>query len=463
MSGTLDDMRELAIVFGCSVILGACGATHDEPDAGALDDAGIADAGAPASWRFEVLEETTVSVLEQPRRVQTIRALRPDGGRTYLLYVAAAESPAPLVVVNQPYAGIDWTGEEVDARWASRGAGVHPDDDAPGYDGDDVISYAPQTVQGAIEECFVWLVNGLACVHTYARFYAGGDLEDDALDASAGYHFAASRAGEIDVAHVGGYGGSWGGMMALFGAARAPAEARPVAVAALFPPSDFVDLHAWTEVDLPAASTNDAQIEAFFSTYWRRAAPAIGRPPQAGEARAEAFRPAALCEALSGRVLVPHDDWDRLIPVRQTEALAAACPDVIQPLYWRRGPLDHERAPFDHGALALEPSPASVYTFAMVHLLRALAPDAPQHLALGHRASLEAYLELLRAAGEGGEDVSWALPPLREIAAPRTSLFDPATSAFTPGAEVLAAAVNAVWGTSYDAASLRAQLETGLP
>lgn len=457
-------MRELTIVLGLALILGACGGSTDAPPDGGAPDAGDeGDSGAPASWRFEVIEETTVAVLEQPRRVQTIRALRPDGGRTYLLYVAAAEPSAGLVVVNQPYAGIDWTGEEVDARWAARGAGVHPDDDAPAYDGDDVISYAPQTVQAAAEECGVWLVNGLACVHAYGRFYAGGDLEDDALDASAGYHFAASRAGEIDLARVGGYGGSWGGMMALFGAARAPVEARPIAVAALFPPSDFVDLHAWTEEDLPAASSNDAQIEAFFSTYWRRAAPAIGRPPMPGDPRADAFRPAALCAALTGSVLVPHDDWDRLIPVRQTEALAAACPERIQPIYWRRGPLDHDSVAFDHGPLALEPSWPSVFTFAMLHLVRALAPDAPAHLALGHGAALESYLGLLRAADEAGEDVAWALPPLRDVADPRTSLFDPATSLFTPGADVLAAAVNAVWGTSFDGAALRAQLETGLP
>lgn len=457
-------MRALAIALGSLLALAGCGSSPPAtPDASIRDAGTTPDAGEAAAWRFEILAETTVSVLEQPRRVQQIRALRPDGGQSYLLYVAAPTTPAPLVVVNQPYAGIDWTGEEVDARWAALGAGTHPDVDAPAYDGDDVIAYGAQTVQQAVEECVVWLANGLACVHAYARFYAGGDLEGDALDASAGYHFAASRPGEIDLAHLGGFGGSWGGMMALFGAARAPEGARPASVVALYPPSDFVDLSAWSDEDLPAASPDPARVEAFYSTYWRRAEPAIGRPPLAGDPRAEAFRPRALCDALEGDVLVPHDDWDLLVPVRQTEALAAACPEHVRPLYWRRGEIDHASAAFDHGPIGAEPSPPSAFTFAIVHLARALAPDAAQHLSIGHRASLEVFLGLVRAADEGGEDVAWALPPLREIADAKTSLFDPASGAFTPGGDVLAAAVNAVWGTSYDASALRAQLELGLP
>jgi dienelactone hydrolase len=178
-----------------------------------------------------------VTALEMPREAHLVRASRPDGGRSYLLYLPVAREGAPMVVVTQPYAGIDWTGEDVDARWAAHGPGAHPDDEAPAYDGDDVIAYEPQSPQQAAEASAVWLANQVAVVHAYGRFYAGGSIEDDALDAAAPYHFARTR-GELDATHLGAWGGSWGAFMAMFGAARAPKDAAPVAVGALWGPSD---------------------------------------------------------------------------------------------------------------------------------------------------------------------------------------------------------------------------------
>ena len=69
----------------------------------------------------------------------------------------------------------------------------------------------------------------------------------------------------------------------------------------------------------------------------------------------------------------------------------------------------------------------------------------------------------MRDARDGGEDVTFALAPLRDVADPRVQLFDPAVDGFVDGATLLAVPFNAVFGTSFDAAGLRAQLEIGLP
>lgn len=430
-------------------------------DAGGSPDAPTPDTGAPA--RFETLAERSVTLLEAPRRVELIRHTRDDGARTYLLYVhASVASDAPVVISNQPYAGIDWTGEDVDARWAAGGAGLHPDVDAPAYDGDDVINYAPQTVDAAVNDCIAWVANGFACIEVYARFYAGGSLVDDALDAASAYDFALSRDAELDLSRIAAWGGSWGGMMTLEGAARAPTGARPRTIVALAPPSDFADLATWTDVDLPAVYPRPADVEAFFSPYWRRASPDIGRTPS-GEARSLLFRPEGLCPALPADTWLIHDEWDTLIPFRQSDALAAACP--AHGIWWRRQtPTDFADIGLDHGAFGREPGFPTAYTFAIALIVRSLAPaSAPTYLGILHEPALESFLSTVKAEQTAGGDVTYALEPLRAVVDARAQMFDPVSGTIAPGADVVAQALNAVWGTTFDGPAARAQLATGLP
>lgn len=430
-------------------------------DGGLPVDAPVGDAG-PREVSFEILDEQMGTVFGVSRRLELIRVNRADGERTYLIYVHGQVEPAPLVIVNQPYAGIDWTGEEVDTRWAALGDGPHPDVDAPDYDGDDQTTYTAQTTQAAAEDAGIWLINGAAVIEVYGRYYAGGDLLDDARDAAMAYAFAASRESELRLDRIGSYGASWGGMMALFGAALSEG-AHPLVVSAVAPPSDFLDLYQHTDVDLPASFPNPAQAEAFFSPYWRRAAPAIGHPPSASDPRALAFTAAGLCDALPDRVRVLHDDWDLLVPARQTESLVAACGSKISPVFWRRPGLPYETLPLDHGPFNSEPMAQSSITFASLHLLHAILDPAAPRLTIGHGPALEQFLTLVRDAREGGEDVTFALAPLRDVAHPQVQLFDPGADAFVDGATLLAVPFNAVFGTSFDGAGLRAQLEIGLP
>jgi hypothetical protein len=445
---------------------GGGGGTSAVGPAGSDAGGGAGAAGASSSWSFTILEGRTVKSLDRDAKIELIRATRPDGVASYLLYAPspiAPAGPAAVVVMNEPYAGIAWTGEEVDERWAKLGDGLHPDTDAPSPDGDDVIAYQGQTVQQAVDQDLVWHINGFAAVHAYARFYAGGDVAGDVLDAAAAYAFIASRGAAFDPARIGAFGGSWGGMMTLFGARKAPAEARPKALAALTPLSDFVDEYQWTQTDLPKLYRAPADVEAFFSPYWRRAAPSMGRPPEPG-AKSEPFTQKGLCVDLPGKVFAPQDDWDLLIPIRQTESLAEACGANIEPLYWRRGPIDYQTVALDHGILGQEPKAPSVYTFAWTFLASALAPEGNAPIVTaGYGPALETFLTTVHEAQLAGRDSGAVLPRLRELAAPRVSLFESDAQAFLPGAEVLAGAINHVWGTSYTADTLRTQLSQGLP
>ncbi|RYE85899.1 MAG: hypothetical protein EOO75_16420 [Myxococcales bacterium] len=400
------------------------------------------------------------------RTMERVRATRPDGKHAYLVYVHGPATLSPLMVMEQPYDGIDWTGEAVDQKWAARGDGLHPDDDAPGYDGDDLTAYHLATPEEAAGQATPHLFNGNAVVLAYGRFYAGGSLEDDIVDATSAYHFALARPGELDASRVAVFGGSWGGMMSLFGASRVPAGVTLRAVVALSPPSDFVDLWDWVTVTGPAVYPDQASFAAFYSPYQRRILAATGGTPAQAPAAWEPYRPGALCGGLAGPTLVLHDTWDVLIPCDQTRALTQACPGAVTPMLWPRPlPIDYAAVKMDHGLFGKEPGLPTPLTFAYLHAHRALrAPSVSAPLyAFLHGEALHELAGLLRAAQLRGEDVSYAAPVLGELCDPRVTALDPVDGSMTKGAAALVTQVNAVWGTTFTETSVCEQLASGLP
>ena len=110
------------------------------------------------------------------------------------------------------------------------------------------------------------------------------------------------------------------------------------------------------------------------------------------------------------------------------------------------------------------PSPSQTYALTYLHL-RLARPEQTVVWGLVARPHLDRHLTLIHAAQVAGEDVPWAAPRLRELCDPRLYLFDVAEDpiALRSGAETVAAAVNARWGTAYTAATIEAGLAQGLP
>lgn len=442
----------------------------DAGDAGAVGDGG--DGGVTGTWTFTTLETRQVLVSNATRPVELVRASRPDGGKSYLLYVHAAAPSAPVVIWDQPYDGIDWTGEEVDTRWAALGNGAHPDSDAPNYNGNDTIGYALKPVETAVGEATPLLANGFAVVIAYGRYYAGGSLEDDILDATAPYHFTLSRSGEVDVSHVGSLGGSWGGMMALFGASRAPSGVGLRMVVPMSPPSDFVDIWQWAHVHGPTVYPDPAKFEAFYSPYLRRVVAATNPdhpsdgPDQWPDAWAR-YRHEAVCEGLGHvdpglQVLIAHDQWDVLIPVQETVTLSSSCSDLVRPLYWPRdGAIPYATVQLTHGPFATEETIPVMLTLAVLDIALALAPPPQPAYSVTDSKSLESYLSLLRASQQRGESVAYATAPLRSLCDPRTQLLF--NNALVLGASALSTSLNNVYGTATTAQTVCSSLANGLP
>ncbi len=457
------------------LLVAACASDPDgvpdvAPDGGLLTAVDMSDAvdqgAANRDWQFEVLERRPVTVNELSTNVELVRAIRPDGLAAYLQYIHAALEPAPLVVVEQPYAGISWSGDSIDERWAAAGDGIHDDADGPAYDGDDVIGYQERTVQSLVDESVVWLANGISVVHVFGRFYAGRSIDDTLLDAAAGFHFAASRPGEVHLERVGAFGGSWGGMMALFGLLHAPESVRVRAVAALTPVSDFADFVSWASDEIPELYHGAADVRAFFSPYLRRVFAAVGHgvPTSISPEEWRPFTRHDVCgaaERQGAAVMLYHDDWDLLIPVRQSLESAAAC-SAMEAIVWPREPVDYETASFNHGPAPAELEFPIMFSFAMAQLAVALTPVARDVIIVAQPESLHRFLDLLHAARDAGRDIdSLATPALANLCDSRVTYIAPDGSGGR-GASLVSRELNSVFGTATTAENVCPALIGGL-
>lgn len=461
----------LTVFLTCAALasLGALWACTDEatpvPEAPPATDARAGDASvdasppspeasAPAAHRVTVLAKSTFVNDGRTFPVTFARVDRPDGGRTYVQWVAH-DGPGPhgAVLATQPYTGIDWSGEEVDTRWASypidHGVQVHPDVDGPGADaGARNAIYEKLTVQEVNQQALLHLLNGLSTLFVFGRFYAGGSVRDEVADMVAGTAFLAEQA-DVDLANVGVFGGSWGGFEALYASAFADPRVRPKATVAAYPISDFP---SW----VPHIESRADPAKSALQAHLARVRAGTPGGDFAGLRRED------LCARLPKATLLLHDVHDNLVPVAQSRALHDACGAEL--VLWPRATPLADPGDATHGPLLAEvPSPLvpSWFVYANAYLHERLAPPGVTRVEMVEEATLLVHLGLVRAAQQRGEDVTWILPRLRELIRP--AFLDARTKAVSTGPDLVARVVNATWGTSYTGAAIEAALAKGLP
>lgn len=395
-------------------------------------------------YRVEVVRRQTFTVDARTWNVVLARIVRPDGGRTYVEWIPSDRpGPRPLVVTTGPYQLVDWTAEPLDARWATYqpdASGLYLDRDGPGFDGVTRIVADRRTPDEVASEQLAHLWNDMGALVVFGRFYAGGSVRDDVADMAAGMWFAANQP-EVDRARIGVWGGSWGGFEALYAAQQADPSARPRAVAALYPPSDFAGMvtHALSRTGLT---------RELMTAYLRRIYAATGGPPSQPGTNYAGLRAADLCGRLP-ETLVLHDEADNLVPVQQTQALVAQC--GVSALYWpRSGTIDP--SVWTHGPIGEGPAPQAVGLYALTYVHQRLLPaDQPWMVEVYQESSLEAHLRALYAAQLAGRDVGYAVPRLYELMDSRVYLLDlgkcaAGACAFEPGINVVARLYDRIWG-----------------
>lgn len=446
----------VAVWLSATLVSAACG-ENPQPGQDGGPDATPTDAALDAgSYGAAALGSSSITEDGRTWTETRYRVTRPDGEATYVQWIPSDRTgPRPVVVMTMPYAGIDWTGDALDTRWAGylTTAGLHLDVDGPDFDGTTLVYYEPTSIAGAFDGSRIHRLNDFSVLLVYGRFYAGGDVRDDIADMAAGMWFVAEQA-NVDRTRIGTFGGSWGGFEALYAAVHADARAPASVVAAMYPPSD---LFTWYQ----HAITRTGGARDGLQGHLHRLLAATGGPPGVGDY--SGLHADDLCARLPAQTLLLHDAVDNLVPITQSQALATVCGSTV--LAWPRATAIDPADP-THGPILDEPIPQSVFTYATAYLhLRLARPDQTAILEIYHPTSMRTHLGLARAAQLRGAAVTDVAPRLLDLADPRMYLVDvtalPAT--LRTGASVVAELVNAVWGTSYTEATIRGALAVGLP
>ena len=87
----------------------------------------------------------------------------------------------------------------------------------------------------------------------------------------------------------------------------------------------------------------------------------------------------------------------------------------------------------------------------------------PARIPLYRAADVARLLAEVHRAQVAGEDTSFILPRLLELADPRLLAYNPLDQSSIAGPQLVADLVNAEWGSEWAAADIAEELEAGLP
>jgi len=404
---------------------------------------------------------------------ELLRLPNADGGSAYAQWFPPRTSSAkPVVVAVEPYAGIDWTGEAVDTRWASKDIGAYPDVDGPNYPTPNITSvigyekYTPEKVGNNSE---IYLRNDFGVLTVFGRFYAGGSVWNDVQDSVAGLQFLSTQS-NVDTAHIGMIGTSWGGFETVYGAAYAPASVTPLVAAAVAPVLDF---EAWVNFvtnELPFV-TNPAiqpQYANFFDAYLRRLFVTAGGVPGATSADYSRVNAAALALRLRTRLLIAHDDGDTILPVGISRSFVAANSALTQGFWHEQSdpPPAYNTNILTHGPMGKATVYAPVYSFSLAFMFAAIAKSEQLYFVPFGNVDFDVFFDKIHSY-QGVRDVAWVAPRLLELCDARVLMYDLTLGSTLPiqsGAQLLATKINDEWGTVVDAGTVCTQLaDKGLP
>lgn len=395
-----------------------------------------------------------------------------DGGYSYAQWFPPVRGiPTPVIVRAEPYAGIDWTGEVVDQRWAAQGNGCFPDVDGPNFQSgvSGTTCYQKFTPDRVGTDSEIYLRNGFGVLTTFGRFYAGGSVWNDVQDMTAGLKFLGTQS-NVDAARIGMLGTSWGGFEAVYGSAYAASGVVPKASVAIAPVIDFQALTDYIDNTIPTV-TNPAtllQYNTFFDPYLRRLFATTGGRPASAGADYSRVTAVAIGARLNTQLLVMHDDSDTILPVATSKSFVAANPVHAQGFWYKQSDtIDYNANVLTHGPFGNATVYAPIYTFSISYLFTALG-DSGQILIVPYAdTDLNGFFQDIRTYQTGGRDVSWVVPRLREFCDSRVYLYDVTPATLIPamsGAQLLAAKINAGWGTSFNSNTVCTQLAgSGLP
>jgi pimeloyl-ACP methyl ester carboxylesterase len=411
-----------------------------------------------------ILGTGTYIALDRAWPYQLLRLGSPDGSFVYAQWLPPpAGTRGPAVLMANPYDGIDWSGEDVDRRWSKNSGtpGCYDDVDAPAFK----AGISIQTCYGGTlspdktaEQAIAFLLNDVGVLIVFGRFYAGGSATTYIQTAVTGLEYLSVNPG-VDQSHVGVFGVSLGGFMALHGAARAPAGIPAPIGVGISPLLDFEAQSTYVEEFLPnqllpSQPTVLAGYRDFFEPYLRRAYAVSGGPP-GPSTDFSAINLGPLRSGLNGAYLVIHDEWDTLVPAAQAHKLDEASLSVEGFWYPHTSAIDFVSFGRDHQ----QPSEGQTYSvsraFGDAFLLSRLTDSKATVLLLYDWNEFSRFMAYIRIQQSKGTPIDWLVPRLIEFANARFYAVDVSTAhvGSAPGYHVVGLLLNAIWGANLDEAS----------
>jgi len=331
-----------------------------------------------------------------------------DGERTYgaLLRPHGVKSPAPVVVVSDPYSVYPETGDPVDVRWAEmvdeqEERGPLPDVDM------DMETEVPVRIfvgRGALSDIATdmdwYLSNGYALLYVFCRYYKADSALNDAYDVLGGIKVAQSLPG-IDPSRIGVTGSSWGAFTTIYAISRSEMPVEVAAAVGWSAAADAPSLNGFIEGFIPARfSGQDVTFyRSFFYSYWHRLLKSRDEPFERGRAAWEF----ATFDYVAGHICCPLllicGSDDSMVPYRQSLTLTEKILKLGKRVWcmaydngpppWDERPLSHGRGDEDYGI--------SREALTRNFFLKYMPPDREE---VGVEMRWEEVLEFLRGMGE---------------------------------------------------------------
>lgn len=437
----------LFALMGC-LVLSACGGAGE----------GGGQAGPALS--ITVLDEGTYLGRYVYQRVRISReGVAPSYGVWFPPPGLRSGAKAPAVLLSDPYAGIDWTGEPVDIQ-AHQMAGTDafvmlPDVNGPPMrDGTQLYvpyDYAPMDTAGG--SALAYLANGIGVLLIHQRFYAGGDLQNDIDDTVSGLVFLNQNA-QVDRRRIGAWGSSYGGSILLHAMAQASTAWRPAYAAVATPIVDFEQFVPYADWQA-AVNADPGQAILRLQPFAQRARAAAARAESTtGLAR---YNSAALQANRDTRMLFLHDLFDTIAPLLAANTLYFGTPGQHEVfIYPHQGAdLDWARLEVSHAPVKPGYDEASAVLLSQAYLLVRLRYDA-QEVLLPQLGDVEAVFPYLRRQQLLGADLNTLLRPrLLELCDPKVQLvhYEDAFQTREAGREFVARMLRTHW--SYDVSADR--------
>lgn len=371
------------------------------------------------------------------RPFSLLKVAKQDGSPAYIQWfppLLGDETRAGALLLARPYSGIAWSDDLVDQRWAAEhpAPGCYPDIDGPDYNPQ---TSAPHCYFGTIppEQAAIdaasLLENGVGVLLPYGRFYAGGSIGGYVDTMIAGLQFLGDRE-DVDPQRVAVMGTSLGGMQGFHAAdpSRLPdGAAIPSFGVGVAPLLDLKRQTSYLINDIPARLAanpeQQSKYQEFFEPFLRRFFATTGGPPGDAAAEYTKWTVEHLVENLRGDFLVFHDTWDTLVPSLSSEILVDA---GVAEGFW----FPHQTE-IDFNGFALEhqqPAEGLTYSvtglFSQAFLLERLAPEKKERILLYDYRGLETFFAYIRDQQLAGENISWLVPRLLEVATPEVLLLD---------------------------------------